>query len=313
MQERTVPSDAVLVMNQEFRVNRRCRLNVQVPGATVRLRHGDDHDRVVVSVSVGGVAEDEANDVLDRVRLSTRQVQDQVYVQTEEPVRDAAYWRWMRNNEATLHIDLALPPNTDAEISAPSGEIHASGLRGDIDIIAAACPVHVSDIGGSLRITANGDPVTVEQFSGEELKVHSTAADVSVSRVEANAIGLRATGGKLTLNDVRGAVDVEANASEVKLIDVDGSIRGDLQASPVSLRGSRASATDLRATGGPITVSMGSSVSADILLEGRPVELDTAIPFRGDLEEKRVEGTINGGGPPMTLRAVPGTVRCMQS
>ncbi|NBC87634.1 MAG: hypothetical protein GVY25_15720 [Bacteroidetes bacterium] len=310
MQERTVPSDAVLVMNQEFRVNRRCRLDVIVPGASLRLRHGDTEDRVVVSVSVAGCRKEDANDVLERLRLSTRQVQDRVYVQADEPSRDADYWRWLRSDDTELFLDLALPPNTDAEISAPSGEIHASGLRGDIDIIAAACPVDVVDIGGSLRITANGEPVSVKEFSGQELQVHSTAAHVFVGDVRSDAVGLRASGGRLNVRNVEGSVDIEANGSTVTLIDVTGPVRGDLHASPISLHGTLAADIDLVALGSPITMNVGVDRGAEVRLEGRPVELDRSLPFQGDLETRRAEGTINGGGPMVSLRAVPGTVRC---
>lgn len=311
MPERTVPSDAVLVMNQEFRVDRACRLDVQVPGARLRLRDGQSDDRVVVSVSVAGCSDEEANEVLERIRLSTRQVQDRVQVVADEPVRDADYWRWLRDDDTTLYLDLALPPNTDAEISVPSGELYATGLHGDIDIIAAACPVEVSGIGGSLRITSNGEAISVEAFSGDELRIDSTGAAVEVTRVEARTVALRCSAGTLTARDIRGAVDIEANGTPVTLTHIDGSIRGDLQASPLTLDGVPASGVDLRATGGPITASLPPSLSADVLLEGSPVELDPSLSFQGDVEEQRAEGVLNSGGAPVTLRAIPGTVRCV--
>jgi len=310
MQERSVPSDAIPVMNQEFRVNRACRLDVRVPGARLRLRHGDDDNRVVVSVAVAGCTSDEANEILDRLNLSTRQVQDKVQVTAREPERDAAYWSWMRSDKTTLYIDMKLPSNTDAEISAPSGEIDADGLHGDIDLIASSCPVQLSNVRGQLRVTAHGKPVTIKQFEGSELVVTSTGALVSISGVRSDVLALRATAGRLSVRNVNGRVDIEANGSNVTLIDIDGPIRGDLQASPATIDGIPRSQVDLRATGGPIVASVEPSFGANVVLEGRPVELDPSIAFSGDIEESRAEGRFNGGGEALLLRAVPGTVRC---
>jgi hypothetical protein len=312
MQERTVPSDAIPVMNQEFRVNRACRLDVRVPGARLRLRHGEDDSRVVVSVSVAGCTGDEANEVLDRINLSTRQIQDKVEVTASEPVRDAAYWSWMRGNDTTLYIDMKLPSDTDAEISAPSGEIDADGLHGDIDLIASSCPVKLTNVRGQLRVTAHGETVKIERFNGAELVVTSTGALVSISNTQADVLALRSTAGRLSVREVTGRVDIEANGSNVALIDVHGPIRGDLQASPLSLDGIPSSQVDVRAIGSPIVASVKPSFGADVLLEGRPVELDPSISFSGDIEEGRAEGRFNGGGEALLLKAVPGKIRFTQ-
>ena len=312
MQERTVPSDAIPVMNQEFRVNSTCRLDVRVPGARLRLRHGEDDSRVVVSVSVAGCTSDEAKEVLERFNLSTRQVQDKVEVTASEPVRDAAYWSWMRSDGTVLYIDMKLPSNTDAEISAPSGEIDADGLHGDIDLIASSCPVKLTNVRGKLRITAHGATVRIDRFDGAELVVSSTGALVSVTDTRADVVALRSTAGRLSVRDVTGRVDIEANGSRVALIDIDGPIRGDVQASPLSLDGIPSSQVDVRATGGPIVASVKPSFGANVVLEGHPVELDPSISFSGDIEEGRAEGRFNGGGKALLLKAVPGKIRFTQ-
>lgn len=312
MQERSVPSDAVLVMNQEFRVDGTCQLHVRVPEARMRIRPGESADRVAVSVYIDNCDPDDAKDVLDRMRLSTRQVKNTVRVHTDEPVRDTTYWKWVRESSAQLYIDLKLPPKTDADIQTPAGEIDADGIQGAIVIDAAACPIHVSNLSGSLKITAQGEPVSVYDFDGDVLDIRSTASTIDVARAVSSVVNLSSAAGTIEARSIHAVLNLNAHGSPVTLADIDGSIHGDLNASPLTLHGVPSSEVNLNAVGSPIEASVEPSFGADVQLEGRPVELDPSLSFRGEREPERVIGRLNNGGSGLKIRAVPGSVRCVR-
>ena len=154
MTDLIAPEAAVQVMAQEFRVDDRCQLFVTVPGARTRLRPGASNDRVEVTVSVSGCEHGEAQTVLDRLRLTTRQVKDTVRVQTDVHPQelDARWWAWVRQSQAKVHLDIHLPASADAEVRVPGGSIDAldreleGGLPGGSLVAYTAPPASQSEL-----------------------------------------------------------------------------------------------------------------------------------------------------------------------
>ena len=312
MKECTVPPDAVPVMNQEFRVDRRCQLFVDVPGARVRMRRGSQEDRVAVGVSVADTSSATANAVLDRLQLTTRQVKDTVRVRTADRVQDAEYWHWLRSNEATVYVEIDLPRNTDADVRAPGGAIDAEGLHGNVVIDASACPVRAAGVEGVLRISAKASAVEVDSFDGQELDVEVMGASLALAGIRADDVTLRSFGGSVRARDVSGRLRISAHGSPVRLAGVDAPLHVEVQGAELTVDGVPSSGADLRAFGASIRASLARSLSADVVLLGDAVDLDRSLPFQGKREPRRVEGRLNDGGPDVLVRATRGRVECTE-
>jgi hypothetical protein len=313
MKECTVPPNAVPVMNQEFRVDRRCQLFVDVPGARVRMRRGSDEDRVAVAVSVANTASEAANGVLDRLQLTTRQVKDTVRVRASDRVQDAGYWRWLRSHDATVYVEIDLPRDTDADVRAPGGAIDAEGLHGNVVIDASACPVRAAAVEGVLRISAKASAVEVNEFEGRTLDVEVMGASLALGGVRADDVVLRSFGGSIEARDVRGRLRISAHGSPVRLEAVDAPLHAEVQGAELTVDGVPASGADLRAFGGSIRASLARTLSADVVLLGDEVDLDRSLPFQGEREPRRVEGRLNDGGPDVLVRATRGRVECTET
>lgn len=313
MKECTVPPDAVPVMNQEFRVDRRCQLFVEVPGARIRMRRGTHEDRVAVGVSVANTSSETANAVLDRLKLTTRQVKDTVRVRSAERVQDADYWRWLRSNDATVYLEIDLPRDTDADVRAPGGAIDAEGLHGNVVIDASACPVRAANVEGVLRISAKASAVHVEGFDGRELDIETMSSELTLSRATAEDITIRAFSGSVDVSQVQGRLRISAHGSPVHLEAVEAPLRAEVQGAELTVDGVPSSGADLQTFGASIRASLARSLSADVVLMGDVVDLDRSLPFHGEREPRRVEGRLNDGGPDVLVRATRGRVECTET
>jgi hypothetical protein len=309
------PEEAVQVMAQEFKVDTRCRLFVTVPGARTRLRPGASNDRIEVTVSVSGCKKGQAQTVLDRLRLTTRQVKDTVRVQTDvrQQELDARWWAWVRRNRATIHLDVRLPTSADADVRVPGGTIDASDIDGSLKLEVSGGSIHADGLQGSLDVRAYSSDVTVEWFDGSTLDLLVSSGSLTARRIDATAVSVRASAAPVTLDRVYGPVEVTANGAGATLREIHGRLTAEVQGGPLTLDGAPADGSKLVAYGSPLQVSLPGSLSADLRMEGAEVTLDDTFSFEGDREPRLVAGHLNDGGPSLSLRAVQGAIHCRPS
>lgn len=316
MADLIAPEEAVQVMAQEFKIDTRCRLFVHVPGARASLRPGAGDNRVEVTVSVSGCERGAAQNVLDRLRLSTRQVKDTVRVETDvqEQQSNPRWWAWVREStSATVHLDIRLPPSADTSIRVPGGALEASDLNGELTVRLAGGSLHAEGLRGALDVQAPASDVLIEWFDGSTMDVEVSAGSLTARRVNASAVRVQAAAAPVTLDRVYAATDVVVHGAAATLRDVRGRLSAQVHGAPLHLEGAPADGSVLSVYGAPLTATMPSSWTGDLTVEGSPISLDDPLSFEGEHTPDRLSGTVNGGGSSLTLRAIRDAVRCEAS
>ncbi|HEV2641681.1 MAG TPA: DUF4097 family beta strand repeat-containing protein, partial [Candidatus Elarobacter sp.] len=87
---------------------------------------------------------------------------------------------------------------TRATLSAVSGSIQATGVRGAMDISTVSGRVDVRDAGATVAVEGVSGPITVANVSGD-LRVESVSSAITVSNV----------GGTLSSETVSGRIDIQ--------------------------------------------------------------------------------------------------------
>ena len=312
MTDLIAPQEAVQVMAQEFRVDTPCQLFVHVPGARTRVRPGASDDRVEVTVSVSGCERGSAQTVLDRLQLTTRQVKNTVRVQTDldDQESDARWWAWVRENEATIHLDIRLPTSADANIRVPGGTLDAADIDGSLVLEVAGGSIRADGLRGSLDIRASGSDVEIEWFDGATLDVMVSSGSLTARRVDAKAVTVRAAAAPVTFDRVYAPTDITVNGAEASLHEIHGRLTAQVHGGPLTMDAVPEDGSVITAYGAPLNASFPASLAADLRMEGTGVELDSAFAFEGDRKPRLITGRLNGGGPSLQLRAVQGRVRC---
>ena len=141
-----------------------------------------------------------------------------------------------------------------------------------------------------------------------------------------------ASHGDIHINDLAGTVKAETLGGNLYLEEIQGEISGETGVSgDITLKGCQSSVNltaaigDIRAEmitqprhpwtlyssmGGAIDVTLDPDIAVDIDAETQgKISSDFSIQFPGDIQENRLKGTLNGGGPLLKLHASTGDIR----
>ena len=310
MSELSSPPDAAPVLDQEFRVDEGCRLDLNVPGARARLRPAPHPDHVSIELTVAGAPEVGDEAVLDQVGLQTRQVKNTIQVTSPVQDDDPGWWRWHRHSAAVLFLDVRVPAPAEVSARIPGGTLVASGLEGTFNLSVPGGAVQLQDLTGAISLRARGSEVTLARLAGPQLSVQASSAPVSLTEIESEDIEVNAMAAPLTLQRVRGACTLEGHAAPMTLSDLSGPCQATVYRGDLSFEGALQANTALTAIGGALEVGLPPSTGASFQATGQRVTVAEALSFKGDRSASRVTGTLNRGGPSLTLRAVRGPIRC---
>jgi hypothetical protein len=283
---------------------------VNVPGAHVRLRPHTDTDRVHVHGSVPDVDLDTARSLFDERGISSHQSQGRLHIFGESLSKTAEDWRRRLSHSGTVHFDLRLPPTLDVHAETPGGTVDASGLGGEINLKVMAGTVRLEQIGGPLRVCGSGGSLTVQDSTGALLDLLWSAGDVTLKHLIDSSTTLQARAAPTSVHDVQGPLDLSVHGAPLSLREVDGPCDAQVRGGELTYFGAPTHDTSLTAVGRPLRTKLPAAHAAALTLIGAQVRLDEAFSFTGEQTPQRIEGTLNGGGPKLRLRAVQGLAAC---
>ncbi|MFI5239675.1 MAG: DUF4097 family beta strand repeat-containing protein [Gemmatimonadales bacterium] len=107
-----------------------------------------------------------------------------------------------RSNVGSATYDVTVPVGARATLSAVSGDIDASGVRGRVEVSNVSGTVNVRDVGSALTVEGVSGDVTISNVGGEA-HVENVSGRVSLTRVAGSA-SVETVSGGITLNGVRG-------------------------------------------------------------------------------------------------------------
>ena len=180
-----------------------------------------------------------------------------------------------------LHIEVRLPKDSDLKVETGDGEIHASGLSGNVDLGTGDGSMTVSAMSGVLRFHTGDGAIDGNDLDGQCDAVSGDGSIKLSGRFD--LLKTRSGDGKIVINAAHGSKmdsgwSVQSGDGEIEV-----AVPGDLRANVDASTGDGHITTDI-----PITVS-------------------------GGLSKTRVQGTLNGGGQSLTIHTGDGSIRLGQS
>lgn len=174
--------------------------------------------------------------------------------------------------------------------SAAGARVRVSGVRGDAAFNAQSGEIHAENLAGALNVESQGAALTFQGLDAlkSPARIYANGGTVKLTglRTEARIDGLEAT--------IRVS---QASAAPLSIYN-EGNDLIEMTLPPGGVR------LDALAVGGKITID-GALEQAGIRVAA-PAE-DTTVPE--SRRETRVAGTIEGGGPMITLRATRGSIQ----
>jgi hypothetical protein len=180
-------------------------------------------------------------------------------------------------------FNLDMRTGGSAQVEDVDGTVKASTEGGSLKLGHVTGPVVASSKGGSLTIGNVGG----------DLEARCEGGSTTVGRVNGRVLA-KTNGGSVSIEDAASAIDATANG---------GSLKARLSKTPES---------DCKITtnGGGIELSLPetAAVTVDAACTNGGITSDFGIKATGGTNRTQSKGTINGGGPLITLRATAGSI-----
>jgi DUF4097 and DUF4098 domain-containing protein YvlB len=181
-----------------------------------------------------------------------------------------------------------------------SGEIHVASAAGPADLKSYGGDIEIGPVGGELRAQTLAGDIHAGNVAGAAV-AQTSGGDIRIGRVSGSAEA-KTAGGDIVLQAVEGSVHAETGGGEVRVTISTREPRGGIS---------------IRNAGGDVTLIIPANFKGDLDLTALDADLDeTAI--RSDFPEIAVtrrsgsqqgSGSLNGGGPKVTVRTSSGSIR----
>ena len=319
------------VLDRTFDVTPGGRLTVMADSGDITVR-GSDSNRMVVHITAKG-----SESSMKRMAFSAEQTAEGVTVRAEDA--PDGWLDWLSFNwRMQVRVTVDLPRRYDLDLKTSGGDIDVAHVEGDANGKTSGGSIKLADLRGPVRMKTSGGDVEAEQIDGNT-QLQTSGGNVVVSSVR-GTLDLRTSGGGIRLRSIEGAtvahtssgnvvaesirgdVDLETSGGDVKGHGLDGRIRAHTSGGnvTVALTGENRG-IDATSSGGDITIMLPASARAtvDASTSGGSIVSDLPVTA-GEFGERRLKGTINGGGaararahvrrqrpPPRAIRAIPAT------
>jgi DUF4097 and DUF4098 domain-containing protein YvlB len=224
------------------------------------------------------------------------------------------------NSRVSVSFKIYVPVSTATKVITSGGNVDMAHLSGVQDFRTSGGNLHIDDLKGSIKGVTSGGNVHVFNCSND-IDLRTSGGNIE-ARNNDGKIALHTSGGNVTLSDLKGNVDATTSGGNVNGTTISGQLIASTSGGNVNLQ-DLACTLDASTSGGHLSVSikeLGSYVKLansggnvnlilpgnkgiDIHIKSDKISLTTPVAFTGTNEDGRMEGTFNGGGVPVTVRA----------
>ena len=181
--------------------------------------------------------------------------------------------------------------NIDGRIdgNTSGGSINVSNSHNDINLSTSGGSIEASKCDGKIRLATSGGSLRLEDLNGN---------------VEANT-----SGGSIKANNIQGSLSTHTSGGSIRLenlaCSVDASTSGGSMSVDVTKLGEF---VRLSNSGGNIDLTLPKGSGLNLRLSGNKVNTVALSNFSGSVEDDNVNGTLNGGGTEVVVRAGSGKI-----
>jgi hypothetical protein len=265
-------------------------------------------------------------------RSESRVVLRTEYDESKENGDDSGWFGGDGQNVMPVEYTLTVPRGARLEVEDHESEIQVTGLGGPAAVETHDGSIRLTDPGGDTRIESHDGPIRVENATGA-LTVDTHDGRVALTGQDGDA-DIESHDGPIRVENQTGALTIETHDSDVRLRSVDGRVRIDAHDSDVEAEGLRGGLevdthegsgrfafaaltgdVNVRTDDGDFTLVLPAGTGFDLRTEfddeGATLQADFDLsPYRiggtDENDEVNYSGSVNGGGPRISLSADEG-------
>jgi len=119
------------------------------------------------------------------------------------------------------------------------------------------------------------------------------------------------SGGSITLAHIHGDIDVKTSGGSIDVDDVTGKINAHTSGGSIRVKLFKSPTGDSKfsTSGGSIRAYLAKDIAVDLLAKTSGGRVSSELDVNGTIKKRRIEGSINGGGPELIFKTSGGSVR----
>jgi hypothetical protein len=287
------PAKIERTIEKTFTVQPGGTLQVQTSGGEIRVESSSDPIvKITAKEMIKADSEAEADDLLRKLTLTFNQEGNTVTALAhyeEAPAFHFGSWP-----PVAVSFIVTVPASFAAKLRTSGGSITVGDLAGAL---------HAHTSGGSLRLGHIGGDIDAETSGG----------GISL-RSGGGAVDLSTSGGGITTGRLAGPAELSTSGGSIRVESAENTLQASTSGGSVraSLAGAIKGDCTIRTSGGSIrvTVDPKAAFNLEAGTSGGGVEADglTITIGRGGLHRNQLSGSVNGGGPSLTLGTSGGSI-----
>ena len=232
------------------------------------------------------------------------------------------------NWKKALNISFKIysPQSVSTELSTSGGSISLTNITGNQDFKTSGGSLRIDNLGGEINGRTSGGSIHVKNTK-DKIDLSTSGGSIDASNCNGD-IKLGTSGGSLKLNDLQGQIKASTSGGSVTGKLINGELSAHTSGGNVKLEDLSCS-LETSTSGGHIDVSMkelgkyvtitnsGGNIflqlppnkGVDLKLRGGKINTGSLSNFSGSVEEEEIDGKLNGGGIPVTVRAGSGRIQ----
>ena len=309
--ERNADYDYVEIIDKTFKVEAGQTLFLDTDFGKVNVvGEGDDQVTVTITKGIDDVSKSRAEELFDRFEIDFDQNSDGVSVEGDYDGER----NWGRGNRLHIEYEVTVPREFDVMVKTAGGSIMAAHFEGDAELRTSGGSVKAIEIDGPVMAKTSGGSITAEDLGGPA-DLHTSGGSITARDID-GAVDSHTSGGSITIEEAHGDVEARTSGGSIRLKEIHGIANAQTSGGSVSaeLMEAPKSPMTLKTSGGTVTLHLTEDASIDIdaKASGGRVRTDMDVQVQGELSKTHLEGTINGGGPLVTLRSSGGSVKILK-
>ena len=296
------------VLEKTFEIGHKGRLVLSLPRAAVHLQPGPP-EKIKATIRAAGSDLHEAHALIEQIDLKARLQGGTVKVESA-PITPATLSEWGGLPSPALRVDISLPTNCHVDATTYAGALHAERLTGRIILSASGGTLQADDLDGRIELYANAARVDLAHLTGKQLHLHANSSDVTLRQLATQHATLRLASTEGRLHNVSSTLQLYLNDASATVQGIEGRLEAESYSSELNVHLAEAVEMNLHAAAGTLDLHVPATLSSRLSLQAEQLSFEAPLSFSGRHSGHRVEGSLNGGGVPVTARAVCGHLSC---
>ncbi len=225
----------------------------------------------------------------------------------------------------SISFKVFVPQAVSSELETSGGSIHLKNLSGSQDFRTSGGSLHVDGLsgqvkgktsGGNIHLANSKDDIDL-QTSGGNIEAQNSGGRLSLSTSGGSllltglsgVIKANTSGGSVRGKSITGELDTHTSGGSITLTDLSCSLETSTAGGHIDIAiRELGKYVRISNSGGSVDLTLPSGKGLDLKLRANSIKSGKLTGFDGTLEEDEVEGKLNGGGVPVTVRAGSGRI-----